>query len=457
VLEQDRLGSGTTGSTTAHLTQVFDTGLDKLVQALGTEGARAVWEAGRRAIAHLEATAEAERIACHFRRVPGYYYATSRSALRDVQDEAKRARDLGFVADVVFDRVYPPMAHGGMRVASQAQFHPRKYLLGLAERLAERGCLLFEHSHVSAVHAGEPARVDANGFVVSATHVVFATHAPIHNRLFAAKVAAYQSYAVGVRVPRGTFPYALAWDSEDPYHYWRQEPGEGFDTLIVGGEDHRTGQKAHTCNAFEKLEAYVHEQLEGVEHALTHGWSAQWWEPVDGVPFIGRVAGAPNEYIATGFSGNGMTFGPFAGLLIADLILGRPNAMAAYFDPSRLKLRAGAITFVTENIAFPAYFAKDWLTPAEAAELDELHPGEGRVVAMNGQRVAASRDEQGGVHLVSAVCTHMACQVHWNEAETTWDCPCHGSRFTPDGAVVTGPAIQPLAPVEAPKGKEAKP
>lgn len=456
VVEQNRVAAGVSGYTTAHLTQVFDAGLHKLRRAIGDEGARAVWEAGRFAIEHIEATAKAEGIDCHFAHVPGYYFATDERAMRDVEDEARHARELGFIADITHESVFPPMKNGAMRVANQAQFHPRRYLLPLARRIAGDGSHVFENSHVTAVHGGALPRIEANGFAVTAKHVIFATHAPIHNRLFSVKVAAYQSYVVGARVPKGQFPHALAWDTEEPYHYWRVEPGAEHDTLIIGGEDHRTGQEDHTEGAFERLEAYVRQQLKGIDHTLTHRWSAQWWEPVDGVPFIGRVSGTPNEYLATGFSGNGMTFGPYAGHLISELILGRKPANAHIFDPARLSVRAGAVTFLTENTAYPTYMLKDWLTPAETIALDELRPGEGQVVSLNGQRVAASRDDQGALHLVSAVCTHMGCLVHWNDAETSWDCPCHGSRFTPDGAVMTGPAIQALTPVEAPKGKRAQ-
>jgi glycine/D-amino acid oxidase-like deaminating enzyme/nitrite reductase/ring-hydroxylating ferredoxin subunit len=457
VLDQGRLAAGASGYTTAHLTMAFDTGLDQLRRAVGDDGARAVWQAGRLAIDHIEKTASAEGISCQFRRVPAYYFASRGRDAQTVEDEAAHARALGFVADIARrPGPYPPMRHTVMRLANQAEFHPRRYLLGLADRFVAAGGVICEDSHVSAFHPGVPARVEANGFAVTASHVVFATHVPIHNRLFVSKLAAYQSYVVAARVPSGTFPHALAWDSEEPYHYWRVAPGDGHDLVIVGGEDHRTGQDDHACGAFDRLEAYVAEQLMGVEHAIVHRWSAQWWEPVDGLPFIGRLGGTPNQYVATGFSGNGMTMGAFAGLMIADLIQGKPHPMERWFAPSRLNVRAGAVTFLTENTAYPAYMLRDWLTPAETAALEELRTGEGMVVSLNGRRVAASKDDNGELRLVSAVCTHMGCQVHWNEAEVSWDCPCHGSRFAPDGSVMSGPAIQPLAPVEAPRMERAE-
>jgi glycine/D-amino acid oxidase-like deaminating enzyme/nitrite reductase/ring-hydroxylating ferredoxin subunit len=416
-----------------------------------------VWDAGRAAIDHIEAVCREERLEADFARVPGYLFALRAEDRDQIEHEARQARELGYVADVVDDAVFPPMRHGAMRLAGQARFHPRKYLLQLAERLHAAGCRIFTGCHVDGWSGGggKPWRITAGGRVLQADHLVFATHQPIHDRLYAARVPAYQTYAAAWRVPRGTFGDALAWDTADPYHYWRLTPAGDHDLLIVGGEDHRTGQ-ADAEAAYGRLISYVEGVLGKAPHTLAWRWSGQWLEPVDGAPYVGRVPGHANAYLGTGYGGNGMTMGTYAGLAIADLIQGRERPDLATFDPGRLNLRAGAVTFLTENLAYPAYLLRDRLGPAERTTVDALAPGDGAVVELAGDKVAASRDDDGKLHMVSAVCTHMGCVVHWNGAEKSWDCPCHGSRFMPDGAVMNGPATQALPPCRAARREGAE-
>lgn len=454
VLEQHDVVVGETGHTTAHLTQAFDTGLDQLVRAFGREGARAVWDAGRAAIDHIETTCREAGIDADFAWVPGYFFALRPEDRDRLEEEAKLARELGYVADVVDlvdDAPFPPMRHGAMRLANQARFHPRKYLLPLAAAIPGDGSFVAAGCHVAdwtGGAGGAPWRVRAGDHVVTADHLIFATHQPIHDGYYATRVPAYQTYAAAWRVKRGAFADALAWDTGDPYHYWRITPAGDHDLLIVGGEDHRTGQGDPEA-AYGRLIAYVDATLGRTPHTLAWRWSGQWLEPVDGAPFIGAAPDLPNAWVATGFSGNGMTMGTFAGVAIADRILGRARRDLAVFDPGRVNLRAGAITFLTENLAYPAYFLRDRLGPAERDTVDGLAAGEGAVVSFEGEMVAASRDEDGKLQMVQAICTHMGCVVHWNGAEKSWDCPCHGSRFLSDGAVKNGPATQALPPCRA--------
>lgn len=449
VLEQHLVAGGETGHTTAHLTVAFDTGLEGLVESVGLGGARTVWDAGRRAIEHIEETMRMEQIDCHFRRVPGYLYAARVQDEPRVKREVELAKELGYGAELAHDPGFPPMRHQAMMLPSQAQFNPRLYLIPLAKLIQGDGSCVFEHTHVTKVHPGSPAMVEASGYTVTADYVIYATHQPIQDRFFASKVAAYQTYALGVKVPEGTFPYILAWDTQDPYHYWRQEPGAGYDLVIIGGEDHRTGQEDDTEARYSALESYVRTALHGTKYELLYRWSGQVLSPMDGLPFIGELDGEGHNYVATGYSGNGMTMGTFAALMITDLILGREHPATALFDPNRFRVMAGGVTFIEENLAYPTYLALDTLKPAERAELDDIKPGEGRVISLDGERVAASREPNGRIHAVSATCTHMGCQVHWNDAERTWDCPCHGSRFMLDGKVMNGPATEGLPPARA--------
>jgi glycine/D-amino acid oxidase-like deaminating enzyme/nitrite reductase/ring-hydroxylating ferredoxin subunit len=449
VLEQHAVASGESGHTTAHLTQVVDAGLTKLTASLGMDGARTVWDAGRMAIEHIAETDRLEQIDCNFRRVPGYLYAASTRDIAQVENELELAQQLGYRAELAMDPGFPLMKLPAMVVPNQAQFNPRQYLVPLAKLIHGDGSFVFERSHAAQVHHGAQVRVEANGFVVTADNVIYATHQPIHDRLYVAKVAAYQTYVVAAKVAEGTFPFLLAWDTENPYHYWRQEAAHGYDLLIVGGEDHRTGQEDNTEARFGALETYVKGAMKGIRYELTYRWSGQVLEPMDHVPFIGRLHLPGNAFVATGFSGNGMTMGTFAGLLLTDLILGNEPAAAKVFDPNRFRVAAGAVTFIEENLAFPTYLALDRLQPASRGELDALAPGEGKIIQLEGERVAASKDPEGNVHAVTAVCPHMGCIVHWNSAAVTWDCPCHGSRFMTDGKVLSGPATSGLAPAKA--------
>jgi glycine/D-amino acid oxidase-like deaminating enzyme/nitrite reductase/ring-hydroxylating ferredoxin subunit len=446
VLERGEIAHFMTGHTTAHLTQVFDTGLPQLVNAIGDEGAKMVWDAGRTAIATIERIAATEGIDCHFQRVPAYLVAATLDQRQHITDEVSLARRLGFPVQAVDSVPYPLPCHGAMMLSDQGQCHPRRYLLALASRILDRGGRIFGDTQVQDIEAGKPHRLHANGRTVTADHVVWATHQAIASDWIVLKTPASQTYVVAYRLPKGTFPQALAWDADDPYHYWRQEPGDDHDLLIVGGEDHRTGQEPDTPVRFARLEAYAGERLAGVPHTIAYRWSGQVLNPVDGVPFIGRL-GEDNQYIGTGYAGNGMTMGTFAGTMIARLIQGEAVAEAEVFRPSRLELQTGLGPMIRENIAFPQHFLLDRFKVESAAAMQGLQPGEGTVVELDGEKVAVSRDDANRLQAVSAVCRHLGCLVGWNAAERSWDCPCHGSRYFRDGGVLCGPTKEGLPQV----------
>ena len=450
VLDRHEIAQGMSAHTTAHLTQIFDTPLDTLVRAFGRDEAATVWHAGREAIDFIAHVARTEAIDCGFARVPAYFFASDEAGVEAVEREAELARGLGFPADVVEDLPFPPASFAAMRVASQAQFHPRRYLRGLAERVRTEGGHLFADTAYEALEGSSPFRLRANGHTITAAHVVFATHQPLNRLVLTAKVIASQTYALGARVARGAFPQALAWDTADPYRYWRQAPEAEADMLIVGGQDHRTGHDDDTAARYEALERYLAHALGATRYQLAYRWTGQILNPVDGVPLIGRSGEAEQAYVGTGYMGNGMTMGTYAALVIADLIQGRERPEAQLFDPRRWNVR-GMVTMMRDNLAYPTHLVGDRLSEPKEDALNGLAPGEGRVVELAGQHVAVSRAEDGTVTACSAVCTHMGCLVHWNAADTSWDCPCHGSRFQADGEVVSGPAITALAPVELPE------
>ena len=452
LLERSRCASTDTGHTSAHLTMVTDVRISDLEKTFGRAHAQAVWDAGLAAIAQIDDIIRAHDIDANFEWVPGYLHvAADHDAADDIaalKRDEQLAVELGF--DVAFVDAVPLVDVPGLRVDGQARVHPRKYLAGLAKALVEAGGRIYEHSEASEF-CDQPRGVKSNGHTVSCEDIVIATHNPLVGldglvgaTLFQTKLALYSSYVVAGRVAAGSVPDALWWDTGDPYRYLRVEPHRDYDLLIFGGEDHKTGQEPDTERCYEELEAGLSALVPGVE--FTHRWSGQVIETPDGLPYIG--SSAEHQYSATGFAGNGLTFGTLSAMMITDAIQGRPNPWAELFDPNRKALRRGLWDYLRENADYPYYLIRDRFAGAEGRSLRAVGRGHGKIIERNGAKVAAYRDASGAVTLRSATCTHMGCIVAWNPAERSWDCPCHGSRFTPTGTVISGPAEAPLGEVD---------
>jgi glycine/D-amino acid oxidase-like deaminating enzyme len=431
VLERGRCAATDTGHTSAHLTMVTDTRLSELVSGFGRTHAQAVWDAGLAAIAKIDDIVREHAIDAGFEWVDGYLHAPVGDGASDPPDDleadATLAGELGFDAEYL-DSV-PLVGRPGVRFADQARIHPRRYLAGVAKAFAALGGRIHEHSEVEEFH-DQPRRVKANGQTVACEDVVIATHNPLVGfggmagaTLFQTKLALYTSYVIAGRVARGVVPDALWWDTADPYQFLRVEPHRDHDVVIFGGEDHKTGQE-DTEACYRRLEEHLQTIVPGVE--LTHRWSGQVIETPDGLPYIGRSA--DHQYSATGYAGNGLTFGTLAGIMISDAILGRSNPWTELLDPGRKALTRGLWDYVKENVDYPYYLIRDRFAGAEAKSLRAVKRGQGKVIERKGAKVAAYRDPAGSVTLRSAICTHMGCTVGWNAAEQTWDCPCHGSR-----------------------------
>jgi glycine/D-amino acid oxidase-like deaminating enzyme/nitrite reductase/ring-hydroxylating ferredoxin subunit len=447
VLERDRIASGDTGHTTAHLTYVTDLRLGELVRRFGQDAAQLVWRGGSAAINMIEAIVTTENIECDFRRVPGFLHA-SLLAHEDEQDEleaeATLARELGFEA--LFVPHVPVVCQQGICFANQAQFHATRYLKSLVQLIQRNGSEVFEQSEVTAVE-DDPLAVSANEHRVSADYLVIATHVPllgntgiVRGALFQSKIAPYTSYVLGARAPKGTFPEACFWDTSDPYYYLRITQQPDHDYLIFGGEDHKTGQAQNAEERYGRLTEILYGIVPQAD--IDRSWSGQVIEPHDGLPLIGETA--DRQFVATGFSGNGFTFGTLAAIMACDSVFGRSNPWQDIFAVSRKPWRGGVWNYVKENLDYPYFLVKDRISAADGAAVEEIAPGDGKVLRLNGRWTACHRDEQGELQQVSAICTHLGCVVHWNNAERTWDCPCHGSRFDTTGAVIAGPAESPL-------------
>ena len=451
LIERTRCAQVDTAYTTAHLTMVTDERLTDLVSRFGRDHAQAVWDAGLAAISQIDEIVRGEAIACGFGWVAGYLHAPRQGGRADVamlQENAALAADMGF--DAAFVETVPLMSVPGIRFDGQARFHPRQYLAGLARAIREAGGDIFEHTAAEAF-SSDPLSVTANGHTIRCDDIVLATHNPLVGlsgllgaTAFQTKLALYTSYVVAGRVVPGTVPDALFWDTADPYQYLRIEPHRDFDMVIFGGEDHKTGQAANPSECYRHLEEQLAALIPEVD--ITHRWSGQVIETPDSLPYIGQTA--EHQYTGTGFAGNGMTFGTLTGMMSADAILGRTNPWGELFDPGRKAIRHGVWEYIKENTDYPYYLIRDRFAGARGRSLRAVKRGTGQVIERDGANVAAYRDDDGTTTLRSAICTHMGCVVAWNGTERTWDCPCHGSRFTPTGDVLSGPAESPLEPVE---------
>src|SRR5687767_69268 len=449
VLDDGRPGYGETGVTTAHLSNQIDDGYVEINRLHGVEGGRQACTSHRAAIERIEAICHLERLDCDFRRVDGYLFLAPEHDRKVLDEEYEAARAAGMQVDRLDNAAVSGFDTGPcLRFPRQGQFHPLKYLSGLARSIEQDSGRIFGGATVEEIAGGSPARIrTAEGATVTAGAVVVATNTPINDLVaIHTKQAAYLTYVVGLAVPGGTIGRALFWDTADPYHYVRvASDADGGDILIVGGEDHKTGQRDDAEARYARLEAWARERFQGLG-GVRYRWSGQVMETIDGLAFLGRnPMDADNVFVATGDSGQGMTHGTIAGMLISDLILGRSNPWSALYDPSRKTLRAAG-EFLKEA-ANMAWQYTDWLKPGDESSVEAIAPGTGAVLRRGLTKVAVYRDPEGMLHEMSAVCPHLGCIVDWNSSEHTWDCPCHGSRFDQYGQVLNGPAIDSLKPL----------
>jgi glycine/D-amino acid oxidase-like deaminating enzyme/nitrite reductase/ring-hydroxylating ferredoxin subunit len=448
LIERDKIGSGETGYTTSHLTEAVDGRYQSIISRFGESAARLVAQASREAIDTIERCVNELSIDCGFERLTGYLYTERESDLDWLARELDAARRAG--VDVQWtDRVPLPFrTFGGVAWPRQGRVHPLAYLNGLARDAAARGAFIFEGTKITGIEEGDPCVLTAGAFEIRATDVFVAANVPVNNRvLLHTKIAAYRSYAIAMETEPALDLPGMFWDTDDPYHYTRTQHFAGRTYLIVGGEDHRTGEETNTEERYRNLEDYARARFG--DAPVTYRWSGQIIEPVDGLPYIGRNAGATHVYVATGYSGNGITFGTIGAKIVADQIRGLETPYDKLFDATRITPVASAVDYVTENALFPIHLLKDRLTKLNTDDRSpgELTRGEGGVFSSSEGKIAVCCDRSGAFHVVSAVCTHLACDVAWNKAEQTWDCPCHGSRFSPDGKVINGPAVTDLRPV----------
>ncbi len=446
VLEAARLCAGTTGYTTAKVTSLHSLTYAQLIERKGEEKARLYGEANQAAIEQIAALVDSLGIDCQFARAAAYTYTTVAGRRSDIAAEASAAGSLGLPASFTQETDLPYRVEAAVRFDNQAHFHPYRYALGLASAIEAGGGAIFEGSRALDIdeHDGGVLVSTEDGEVRAGAAVVATLLPFLDIGGFFAKAHPSRSYAMSVRC-RGPVPQGMYLSVDSPTRSVRPVDLDGAPGLVLGGASHKPGEADDTERFYRDLEAWARETFD-VE-AVEHRWSAQDYVTVDQVPYIGRCPRTERVFVATGFKKWGMTGGTVAAMLNADLITGRDNPWVEVFDATRVGGTEAARTFVKENVLVGMHFVKDRIERLRAQDVSQLEPGEGGVVRMEGGAVGAYRDPSGQVHAVSLTCTHMGCSLKWNPAETSWDCPCHGSRFTHGGEVIEGPATRPLAPV----------
>jgi len=444
VVDQGRLGTGTTGYTTAKVTSQHGMTYASLRRKHGAEGARTYGAANERAKEWIAGLVAGESIDCDFRRRDAYLFASDASERRKIEAEAEAARAAGLPATLLGDAPLPFETHGSLRFSDQAEFHPYKYLLGLAELIEREGGTIYERTRAVGAKDGSPVVVETDsGARIEADHLVVATLLPFLDRgFFFARAFGTRSYVITATY-EGPRQEGMLINPGSPSRSIRSVPHGDAELLMIGGEGHSTGASKAKPERYEKLAAYAREHWS--VGRIKHRWSSQDFEPDDGVPFVGPITRfSTGIYVATGMKKWGITGGTVAAELLTDRICGRENPDASLFSSTRIKPLAEAPKFLSENARVPFHMVGDRVRDRPTREIEDLKPGEGDIVNKGGSKVAGYRDEGGALHAVSTRCTHLGCQVRWNAAESTWDCPCHASRFSVDGEVLNGPAVEPL-------------
>jgi glycine/D-amino acid oxidase-like deaminating enzyme/nitrite reductase/ring-hydroxylating ferredoxin subunit len=443
VIDDGAIGGGETSRTTAHLSNALDDRIYRIEKWHGPEKAKLAVESHGAAIDEIERITEVEGIDCDFLRVNGFLIRAEESE-DDLNEEIEAAHRAGFV-EVEFVERAPIQdfdTERCLRFPRQGQFHVLKYLAGLAKAIEQNGGRLFSNTRaVEWKGEDQPEVKTASGQVIKSDSIVLATNYPIMSKMFA-KLPAYRTYVLGSRIPKNSIESCLIWDTGDPYIYVRTQPGETYDVLIVGGEDHRTGQAEDFDARFKRLWQWTRKRFP-VAKEIFYRWSGQFLETHDGLAFIGRFSNSePNVYLITGDSGMGMTHGTIGGMLISDLILGRENPWQSVYEPSRILTQS--ITEAVPEVVNSTLPYVDWITGGDVSSIDEIKNGEGAIISHGTTKIAAYRDENGKLFQRSAVCAHLGCIVRFNRLEKTWDCPCHGSRFGVDGHPINTPAFTGL-------------
>ncbi|SMC56652.1 FAD-dependent oxidoreductase [Pedobacter nyackensis] len=443
IAEAQQPGFGTTGGTSAHLNTFFDATYAEVESDFGRDSATLLAQAGKEALSIIKGFVKDLSIDCDLESKSAWLYAENEKESKQLKEILEASKRAGVEVEADDKNIVPVPFDSVIRYDQQGQFHPLKYIHGLLAEFIALGGLLLENARIreNIIEDGIHTAI-SNDLTIKAKNLVYATHIPPGVNLMSFRNAPYRSYVLGLKLKDENYPDGLAYDLQEPYHYFRTHIIDGQKYLIVGGEDHKTGHEDPE-RAFQNLKEYASQYYE-VE-SVAYQWSAQYYVPVDGLPYIGQLPGvADGIYVATGFNGNGMMYGTLSGKIISDLVLGKENEYTSLFSPSRLKPVAGFTDFVKETADVVWHFFSDRFSSEELQELNDLKPGEGKLAKFEGRQLAIYKDDCGKVTALNPICTHAGCTVQFNAAEQSWDCPCHGGRYDVSGKVLNAPPTKGL-------------
>ena len=454
VVEAQEIGFGTTGGTTAHLNTLLDTPYYEIEKKFCAEDAKRVAGLARTAIDLIRYNIEEFKIDCDFEVLPAYVFSKDDAQDADLKKLYESLQKVLINTSYTVKIPTPVPYRKAIEVASQAKFHPMKYVLALAKVFEEKGGMIIQNCRVTDVTKTENDILEVTTSLgkLTARAVIYATHIPPGVNMLHFTCAPYRSYAMALKLHNGNYPDGLVYDLDDPYHYYRTHEVDGQKYLIAGGADHKTGHEANTEKCFTELERYFRKFYDIEE--ISYKWSSQYFEPADGLPYIGHLPGNPdNVYVATGFGGNGMIYGSASAMILTDMIVMGKSEYEDLFKPARVKPMAEFSNVVKEGADVTKEMVKGWLSMEKLDELAGLAKGEGKVVKYEGSPVALYKNEDGRLFAVNPACPHIKCTVGWNSTEKSWDCPCHGSRFSYTGELLTGPARNDLDAIDLRKNE----
>lgn len=438
IAEKDSIGFGTTLGTSAHINTFFDTTYQQVNKNFGKEKAQLLYKAATKAMQLIKHHVKEYSIDCGFEMADGYIFSVSEEQNTMLEEIVTGGESVGLPVYYTNQNTFPVPYLSIARVPEQAKFNPAPYITALAKKFEEAGGVIMQHCTVTHVSGDVLLEAKTNRLPIRAKKIIYATHIPPGVNLLHFRCAPYRSYVIAATLKSGSYP-DLGYDLHDPYHYYRTQVVEGKEYLIIGGEDHKTGHEENTEACFRRLESHANTYFN--INKIEYRWSSQYFEPADGLPYIGNLPGTNgNEYVATGFGGNGITYSAISAILLSDLLLRGNSDLLDLFDPNRIKPVAGFSNFVKEGADMVKEFISGNLQRTKIESVAALAPGEGKIVTYEGNKVALYKDDNHNLYALDPSCPHIHCSVAWNGAEKTWDCPCHGSRFSVTGDLLTGPA-----------------
>ena len=444
LVEANNMGFGTTGGTTAHLNTFFDTPYYQVIKDFGLDSANLLAKGAMEVHDIIKDNINTYQIYCDYSPRHGYLFSLDEEQDKELQQIIDGHHEVGIDTFEVDDNPFGIPSVRVVEIPGQAQFHPLKYLRILLKEFIALGGVYTENCRVTSVDKIEDVLVatTTKGKIIC-NHLVYATHIPPGRNIMHFRNAPYRSYVMALKLKSGNYPEALGYDMFEPFHYYRSHNIDGEDYLIAGGEDHKTGDLDNTSESFERLENYLSMHFDIDE--VAYRWSSQFYEPADGLPYIGHLPGSPdNVYCATGYSGNGMIFGTLAAKTLCDIISTGSSDYKDLFSPSRVKPMAGFNNIIKEAGSVIKHMVVDKLSVDKIAAFAELENDHGKVIKYEGDNLAVYKDATGKSYILESDCTHLYCTVKWNQEEKSWDCPCHGSRFSINGDVLNGPAVKKL-------------